>query len=287
MAERFDLIVIGGGPGGYVAAIRASQLGKKVALVEKRGALGGTCLNVGCIPSKALLDSSELFHQATHNMARHGVKVGEVTLDLGAMMARKDGVVKGLTQGVAGLMKKNKVAVFAGTGKLAGGSHRVKVEGDKPAELEAPAVLLATGSEPTKLPTAPFDGKAAHRRFDGGAGLRQGAGPAHRHRRGLHRAGAGQRVGAAGQQGDRAGVPAAHLPPGRRGDRAGRPQVVDEAGDGVPSGTQGGQGRGEGRRGRGDGHRQGRHQGVPRRPRAGVHRPASLFRRGWAWPRPA
>ena len=159
MADRFDLIVIGGGPGGYVAAIRASQLGKKVALVEKRGALGGTCLNVGCIPSKALLDSSELFHQATHNMARHGVKVGGVTLDLGAMMARKDSVVKGLTQGVAGLMKKNKVTVYAGTGKLAGGAHRVLVEGDKPAELEAPAVLLATGSEPTRLPTAPFDGK--------------------------------------------------------------------------------------------------------------------------------
>ncbi|MBY0229949.1 MAG: dihydrolipoyl dehydrogenase [Gemmataceae bacterium] len=159
MAERFDLIVIGGGPGGYVAAIRASQLGKKVALVEKRGALGGTCLNVGCIPSKALLDSSELFHQARHKMAAHGVKVGDVKLDLGAMMARKDGVVKGLTQGVAGLMKKNKVAVFAGTGKLAGGKHLVKVEGDKPAELEAPAVLLATGSEPTRLPSAPFDGK--------------------------------------------------------------------------------------------------------------------------------
>src|SRR5215216_3783450 len=97
---EYDLIIIGGGPGGYVAAIRASQLGKKVALVEKRPTLGGTCLNIGCIPSKALLDSSEAYHQAKHTFARHGVQIGDVKLDLGAMMARKDGVVKGLTQGV-------------------------------------------------------------------------------------------------------------------------------------------------------------------------------------------
>jgi dihydrolipoamide dehydrogenase len=158
MAEKFDLIVIGGGPGGYVAAIRSSQLGKKVALVEKRPTLGGTCLNVGCIPSKALLDSSELYHVAQANMSRHGIQVGDVKLDLAAMMARKDAVVKGLTQGVAGLMKKNKVTVFPGAGKLSG-AGKVKVEGEKPAELEAPAVLLATGSAPTALPSVPFDGK--------------------------------------------------------------------------------------------------------------------------------
>jgi len=161
--DRFDLIVIGGGPGGYVAAIRASQLGKKVALVEKRSTLGGTCLNVGCIPSKALLDSSELYHVAKTNLAKHGVTVADVKLDLGTMMARKDGVVKGLTQGVAGLMKKNKITVFTGLGKLAGaiqGGHRVKIEGDKPAEIEAAAVVLATGSEPTRLPSVPFDGKS-------------------------------------------------------------------------------------------------------------------------------
>src|SRR5262245_30626204 len=161
--DRFDLIVIGSGPGGYVAAIRAAQLGKKVALVEKRSTLGGTCLNVGCIPSKALLDSSEHFHQAKANLSRHGITVGEVKLDLPAMMGRKDAVVKGLTQGVAGLMKKNKITVYTGTGKLTGpahaGLHRVKVEGDKPAELEAPVVLLATGSEPTKLPSVPLDEK--------------------------------------------------------------------------------------------------------------------------------
>src|SRR3954447_1973885 len=95
-SSHYDLVVIGAGPGGYVAAIRAAQLGKKVACVEKRGALGGTCLNVGCIPSKALLESSELFAQARHGLARHGVQVGDVKLDLGAMMARKDRVVKGL-----------------------------------------------------------------------------------------------------------------------------------------------------------------------------------------------
>src|SRR3954471_1209658 len=104
MPEQFDLIVIGAGPGGYTAAIRAAQVGKKVACVEKRPgkALGGTCLNVGCIPSKALLDSSELYEQTVHKLARHGIKVGDVSLDLGAMLKRKDDVVRTLTQGVAG-----------------------------------------------------------------------------------------------------------------------------------------------------------------------------------------
>src|SRR5207249_10299490 len=100
MAEHFDLIVIGSGPGGYVAAIRAAQLGMKVACVEKRDALGGTCLNIGCIPSKALLDSSELYHLAKTKFAQHGIQVGEVGLDLPAMLARKDKVVKELTDGV-------------------------------------------------------------------------------------------------------------------------------------------------------------------------------------------
>jgi dihydrolipoamide dehydrogenase len=162
MAEVFDLVVIGAGPGGYVAAIRAAQLGKKVALVEKRGVLGGTCLNVGCIPSKALLDSSELFAQARHGLGRHGVQVGEVQLDLAALLARKDKVVKGLTDGVAYLMKKNKVAVYAGTGRLAGAGegdgHRVLVKGARDDTLQAKAILLATGSEPTGLPSLPFDG---------------------------------------------------------------------------------------------------------------------------------
>jgi dihydrolipoamide dehydrogenase len=161
MAERFDLIVIGSGPGGYVAAIRAAQLGKSVALVEKRATLGGTCLNVGCIPSKALLDSSELYAQLRHHSARHGIQVGDVKIDLAAMLARKDEVVKGLTQGVAYLMKKNKIAVFSGTGRLAGAAedvHRVAVKGGRDETLQGKTVLLATGSEPVSLPSLPFDG---------------------------------------------------------------------------------------------------------------------------------
>src|SRR5262245_50939589 len=164
MAEAFDLVVIGAGPGGYVAAIRAAQLGKKVACVDKRRALGGTCLNVGCIPSKALLDSSELYAQARTRFSRHGIHVGELTLDLPAMMARKDKVVKGLTDGVAGLFKKNKIKAFTGAARLAGppgedGRVRVTVKGPAGEQaLEAPAVLLATGSEPATLPSLAFDG---------------------------------------------------------------------------------------------------------------------------------
>ncbi|MFO0927346.1 MAG: dihydrolipoyl dehydrogenase [Gemmataceae bacterium] len=159
---RYDLIVIGGGPGGYVAAIRAAQLGKTVAVVEKRATLGGTCLNVGCIPSKALLDSSEVYAQARHGFARHGVQVDGVKLDLAAMMARKESVVKTLTQGLAGLMRKNKITVHSGAGRLVGppqgGVHRVHVQGAKEETLETAAVLLATGSEPIALPSLPFDG---------------------------------------------------------------------------------------------------------------------------------
>src|SRR5437764_13893454 len=118
MADTFDVVVIGGGPGGYVAAIRAAQLGMKVACVDKRGALGGTCLNVGCIPSKALLDSSELYHLAQQRFSRHGIKVGALSLDLPAMLARKDEVVKGLTGGIRGLFKKNKITAYDGLGTL-------------------------------------------------------------------------------------------------------------------------------------------------------------------------
>src|SRR5947209_2480505 len=119
MAERFDLVVIGAGPGGYVAAIRAAQLGLRVACVDKRAALGGTCLNVGCIPSKALLDSSEWFALAQTRFARHGIHCGDLSLDLEEMLARKDGVVKSLTDGVAHLFKKNKVTFVHGTARLA------------------------------------------------------------------------------------------------------------------------------------------------------------------------
>ncbi len=159
MAERFDLVVIGAGPGGYVAAIRAAQLGLKVACVEKRPSLGGTCLNVGCIPSKALLDSSELYVQAKTHLDRHGIKVGNVGLDLAAMLARKDKVVKGLTDGVAFLFKKNKIASVAGAARLlAPGQVGVKAERGEESTVEASHILLATGSEPVSLPALPFDG---------------------------------------------------------------------------------------------------------------------------------
>src|SRR5919204_6932700 len=159
MAERYDLVVIGAGPGGYVAAIRAAQLGMRVACVDKRAALGGTCLNVGCIPSKALLDSSEYYALARSRFERHGIQLGEITLDLKAMLARKDKVVKGLTDGIAFLFKKNKITFVQGTARLAG-PGKVVVKGAAPEAtlLEAKAVLLATGSESAGIPALPFDG---------------------------------------------------------------------------------------------------------------------------------
>jgi dihydrolipoamide dehydrogenase len=159
--ETFDLIIIGGGPGGYVAAVRAAQLGMNVAVVEKRDALGGVCLNEGCIPSKALLDSSELFALARDKFAGHGIQVGEPRLDLAKMMARKDDVVNKLTDGVAFLFKKNKIAWVKGTGKLTGKSgekHQVTVSSPEGGRtLTAPRVLFATGSGAVELPFMPFD----------------------------------------------------------------------------------------------------------------------------------
>jgi dihydrolipoamide dehydrogenase len=162
MPDEFDLVVIGAGPGGYTAAVRAAQLKMKVACVEKRAgkALGGTCLNVGCIPSKALLDSSEHYEAALHKLARHGVKVSGVELDLPTMLARKDKVVKELTGGVAFLFKKYGVTPLYGSGKLLPG-NKVEVTGEdgKTTTLQAKNVLLATGSESTELPFMKFDGK--------------------------------------------------------------------------------------------------------------------------------
>ena len=157
--ERFDLAIIGAGPGGYVAAIRAAQLGQRVALIEKDTALGGTCLNVGCIPSKALLESSERYHAATSEFAAHGVQVAGVTLDLATMMARKAGVVEQLTGGVAGLMKKNKVTVVRGQGALVSATKVAVKSGEGTQELEADKILLASGSVPVELADLPFDGK--------------------------------------------------------------------------------------------------------------------------------
>jgi dihydrolipoamide dehydrogenase len=156
--ESYDLVIIGAGPGGYVCAIRAAQLGLKTALVEKRSTLGGTCLNVGCIPSKALLESSELYAAANLRFADHGIEFGDVRLDLKRLMARKGHIVQELVDGVALLMKKNKVNVHTGHGVLTA-PNRVTVMGDnKDTELEARAVCLAMGSEPVELPFLPFDG---------------------------------------------------------------------------------------------------------------------------------
>ncbi len=157
----FDVIVLGAGPGGYVAAIRAAQLGFTTAIIDKRGALGGTCLNIGCIPSKALLDSSELYSLAAHSFSQHGIKVGGLELDVPAMIARKNKVVEDLTRGIGGLMKKNKIAVFHGAGSLAGGMKVTVTPAEgEPVELTASKnILIATGSVPTRLPFAPFDGK--------------------------------------------------------------------------------------------------------------------------------
>ncbi|MEW6670720.1 MAG: dihydrolipoyl dehydrogenase [Thermodesulfobacteriota bacterium] len=166
MAQKitYDLIVIGSGPGGYVAAVRASQLGLKVACIEKEPRLGGVCLNVGCIPSKALLDSSEYFHLAGSHFAEHGIKTGKLSLDLAAMMARKDRVVKKLTDNIRKLLEGNNIRIIHGTARLAakdtveimpasaGGKSR-------PLTIQAKHVLLAAGSEPVAPAGLKFDGK--------------------------------------------------------------------------------------------------------------------------------
>lgn len=165
--HNYDLIVIGAGPGGYVAAIRAAQLGFKVACVEKRKSLGGTCLNVGCIPSKALLDSSEHFHNVKHKLQKHGVMTGVVQIDVGQMIKRKDDVVKNLTGGIAGLFKKNKIEAIYGTARIAntaadatGAEKKVEVTTETgKVMLIAPRVIVATGSEPIELPFMKFDGR--------------------------------------------------------------------------------------------------------------------------------
>jgi dihydrolipoyl dehydrogenase len=160
--ETYDLIIIGSGPGGYVAAARASQLGLKVACIEKEAKVGGVCLNVGCIPSKALLDSSEYFYLAKTEFAAHGVNTGRISLDLAAMMARKEQVVDDLVKNVKSLLERSKVTLIQGTARLAGNKEViVSTSKGKKNEtvLQGNAILLATGSVPTALPGIPPDGK--------------------------------------------------------------------------------------------------------------------------------
>jgi len=157
--NTYDLIVIGAGPGGYVAAIRAAQLGLKVACVE-REYLGGTCLNVGCIPSKALLDSSERYYTAKNHFAKHGINATGLSIDLAKMMARKDSVVKGLTSGVGMLFKKNKVDHLPGLGTITSPNTVQVVAADgKLTTHSTKKILIATGSAPAAVPALPFDGK--------------------------------------------------------------------------------------------------------------------------------
>lgn len=156
--QQFDVVIIGSGPGGYVGAIRAAQLGLRTACVEKDSTLGGACLNVGCIPSKALLDSSEWFSQARHKFANHGVVCDGVRLDLLVMMNRKDSVVKGLTQGIAGLFKKHKVTSLQGHARFRDAKTLEVTAADGSQQIvQANAMVIATGSEPIALPSLLFD----------------------------------------------------------------------------------------------------------------------------------
>lgn len=159
MSDNFDVVVIGGGPGGYVCAIRAAQLGLKTAIVEKRGSLGGTCLNVGCIPAKALLQSTHLYEMAAHEMAAHGIKVTP-KLDLDTMIDRKEAVVKQLTQGVEFLMKKNKVKYVVGEGKVTASDQVTVTLNDGGEEvIQAENIVIATGSDVASLPFLEIDEK--------------------------------------------------------------------------------------------------------------------------------
>jgi dihydrolipoamide dehydrogenase len=165
--QEFDVVIIGAGPAGYVAAIRCAQLGLKTACIDKwqdakgKPALGGTCLNVGCIPSKALLDTSHHYHNLSHLLPGHGIKVDGSSIDVEAMLARKDKVVTTLTRGIAGLFKKNKVTAFHGSARFLGKTHveLVKASGAGSEELRAKNIIIATGSSPVDIGAAPVDGE--------------------------------------------------------------------------------------------------------------------------------
>ena len=155
---KYDVVVIGSGPGGYVAAIRCAQLGMKTAIIEKYNTLGGTCLNVGCIPSKALLDSSHQYHDAVHKFEKHGIQIGTPKIDFKQMIARKQGVVDQMTKGVDFLMKKNKIDVFTGVGSFVSATE-IKISGEKEETITAENTIIATGSKPASLTGMEIDKK--------------------------------------------------------------------------------------------------------------------------------
>jgi len=156
--SKYDVAIIGSGPGGYVAAIRCAQLGLKTAIIEKYATLGGTCLNVGCIPSKALLDSSEHYHNAQHTFTTHGIELSNLKVNLKQMIERKRGVVKANTDGIDYLMKKNKIDVYTGVGSYLS-STKIQIQGDKTQEIEATHSIIATGSKPSSIPGINIDKK--------------------------------------------------------------------------------------------------------------------------------
>src|SRR5258708_21480415 len=159
--DKFDVVIIGSGPGGYVAAIRAGQLGLKTAIIEKDKELGGTCLNIGCSPSKALLASSDHFSFAKKEASKHGIVIDNVHVDLSKMLQRKDKVVKTLTGGVRALMKTNKVTTLEGLGTItAPGKISVKASGGESQEIETKNIIFATGRVPTERPLPNFEGQA-------------------------------------------------------------------------------------------------------------------------------
>ncbi len=155
---KYDVTVIGSGPGGYIAAIRCAQLGLKTALIEKYESLGGTCLNVGCIPSKALLDSSEHFHNAKDNFSNHGIELSGLSVDFPKMISRKNDVVKQTTGGIDYLMKKNKIDVHTGVGSFIS-KNKISIAGESTTEIESDKVIIATGSKPASLPFITIDKK--------------------------------------------------------------------------------------------------------------------------------
>lgn len=155
---EFDLIVIGAGPGGYTAAIKAAQLGIKTAIIEKENNLGGTCLNVGCIPSKALLSSSELYQQAKHHFKNHGIHSEGLSIDVEAMMKRKEGVIRKMSRGIDYLIKKNNIEHFSGTGRIINSSEVEVDQGKQKKNLKTKRILIATGSRVSGLPFLDFDG---------------------------------------------------------------------------------------------------------------------------------
>jgi len=156
--EDYDVVVIGSGPGGYVCAIRSAQLGMKTAIIEKYNSLGGTCLNVGCIPSKSLLDSSHHFHEAVHNFSSHGIEIeGSLKVDFKKMISRKNSVVEQTTKGIDFLMSKNKITVFNGIGSFID-NKTIKISNIKGnSKINFKKAVIATGSKPISLPFANFD----------------------------------------------------------------------------------------------------------------------------------